>query len=66
MSSASAEQRFELVGQRYGDRLTPEQLEQVKLQVDRMVELAEALRTTGVDPREEPMAVFTPYHVEGS
>ncbi|MCH8205671.1 MAG: hypothetical protein IH956_01545 [Chloroflexi bacterium] len=56
---------FEMVKSRYGDRLTEDQLEDVRRTVDSVVGNAEALRAVTLDNADEPPAVFTPYREEG-
>ena len=60
-----AEILFEMVKDRYGDRLTDEQLEEVRRSVDRVVDDAEALRSIRLDNADEPAPIFTPYRKEG-
>ena len=60
-----AEILFEMVKDRYGDRLTEEQLEDVRRSVHTVVDEAEALRSVRLDNSDEPPAVFTPYRKEG-
>ncbi len=63
--SRDAEPLFDLVKARYGGRLTPEQLEEVRRGVERIVEAAEALRRVRLENWEEPLFVFRPYRGEG-
>jgi len=63
--SRDAESLFDLVKARYGDRLTPEQLEEVRRGVERIVEAAEALRRVRLENWEEPLFVFRPHRGEG-
>jgi hypothetical protein len=65
MSESDSGELFNLVRERYGDRLTPQELEDVRSQVDRVIELADALRAVELDPRDEPLSLFQPYRVEG-
>jgi hypothetical protein len=60
-TTAEAEALFALVRQRYGDRLTPAQLEDVRKGVDTMVEAAAALRAVRLTGADEPMHVFAPF-----
>lgn len=60
-----ADTLFEMVKGRYGDRLTEDQLEDVRKTVDSVVGNAEALRAVTLDNADEPPAVFTPYREEG-
>ena len=56
---------FDMVKSRYGDRLSPEELAEVRKGVKALSEAAEALRAVKLDPGEEPLSVFTPYRGEG-
>ncbi len=60
-----AESLFEMVKDRYGGRLTEEQLENVRRSVDTVVDNAETLRSVRLDNAEEPPAVFAPYRKKG-
>ena len=60
-----ADTLFEMVKSRYGDRLTEDQLEDVRRTVDSVVGNAEALRAVRLDNADEPPSVFTPYREEG-
>ena len=51
---------FDMVKSRYGDRLSPEELEEVRKGVTALAEAPEALRAVKLDPGEEPLSVFTP------
>lgn len=59
-----ADALFEIVRQRYGDRLTPEQLDEVRKIVQAQVETARALRATRLTNADEPMQPFAPYRAE--
>lgn len=52
---------FGMVNQRYGDRLTSEQLEQVQKGVESIREAAAALRAVELRNSDEPFAMFIPY-----
>lgn len=56
---------FNAVKQRYGDRLSPEELEEVRKGVEGVVKAAGALRSVTLDNGAEPFSVFTPYRREG-
>lgn len=56
---------FDMVKSRYGDRLSPEEVDEVRKGVRALAEAAEALRAVKLDPSEEPLSVFTPYRGEG-
>lgn len=59
-----ADTLFEIVRQRYGDRLTPEQLDEVRKIVKAQVEAARALRAMRLTNADEPMQPFAPYRAE--
>jgi hypothetical protein len=59
-----ADALFEIVRQRYGDRLTPEQLDDVRKIVKAQVEAARALRAMRLTNADEPMQPFAPYRAE--
>jgi hypothetical protein len=59
-----ADALFEIVRQRYGDRLTPEQLDDVRKIVKAQVEAARALRAKRLTNADEPMQPFAPYRAE--
>ena len=68
MSEAKTEEAnvlFDMVQRRYGDRLTADQLDEVRKGVERVVEAAEALRAVRLDTGIEPLSVFNPYREEG-
>jgi len=54
----------EIVRQRYGDRLTPEQLDDLRKIVGAQVEAARALRAIRLTNVDEPMQPFAPYRGE--
>lgn len=56
-----ADALFDLVRGRYGDRLTPEQQDEVRKIVGAQVEAARALRTVRLTNADEPMQPFAPY-----
>ncbi len=55
---------FEIVRQRYGDRLTREQLDELRKIVQAQVEAARALRAVTLTNADEPMQPFAPYRAE--
>lgn len=59
-----ADALFEIVRQRYGDRLTREQLDEVRRIVQAQVEAARALRSMRLTSADEPMQPFAPYRAE--
>ena len=59
-----ADALFKIVRQRYGDRLTPEELDDVRKIVRAQVEAARALRPVRLTNGDEPMQSFAPYRQE--
>ena len=59
-----ADALYEIVRQRYGDRLTPQQQEEVRKIVGAQVEAARALRAVRLANADEPMKPFAPYRAE--
>lgn len=59
--STESEILFELVRGRYGDRLTQEELEEVRKGVERLSEAAQALRKVRLENWDEPFTIFKPY-----
>ena len=55
---------FNMVKVRYGDRLSLEELEEVRKVVESNLQAAHVLRAVELDSRDEPFLVFTPYHKE--
>jgi hypothetical protein len=56
---------FKMVQNRYGERLSPKELEEVRKGVERITETAEALRSVKLENWDEPFFVFKPYRREG-
>jgi hypothetical protein len=61
-----ADALFEIVRLRYGDRLTPAQLDELRKIVAAQVEVARALRAVTLTNADEPMQPFAPYREEPS
>ena len=61
-----AEALFKMVADRYGERLNPDQLEEVRKGVEGAMELANTLRGVRLDNSVEPYSTFRPYRREGS
>ena len=59
-----ADALYEIVRQRYGDRLSPEQQDEVRKIVRAQVEAARALRAVRLTNADEPMQPFAPYRAE--
>ena len=60
-SPKEAEFLFEMVRDRYGDRFTAQELEEVRKGVEGIVEAAEALRSVKLGNGTEPFSIFKPY-----
>ena len=60
-AAAEAGALFEVIRARYGSRLTPEQLAEVRKGVEAMVETAGALRAVRLANGEEPLDVAVPF-----
>ncbi len=56
-----AQLMFNVVRERYGDRLDDEQLEEVKKGVEGIFEAAESLRKIKLENGDEPYSLFVPY-----
>ena len=56
-----AELMFNVVRERYGDRLDDEQLEEVRKGVEGIFEAAESLREIKLENADEPFSLFVPY-----
>ncbi|HEV2054233.1 MAG TPA: hypothetical protein VGV06_03560 [Methylomirabilota bacterium] len=59
-----ADALFEIVRERYGDRLTREQLDELSRIVRAQVETSRALRAMRLTNADEPMQPFAPYRAE--
>jgi len=62
---SEAETMFSLVKERYGDRISPDELEEVRKAVERIVESSQDLRELELGNGDEPFNVFKPYRREG-
>jgi len=56
-----SEHLFSIIKGRYGERLSEDELAEVKKGVDRIVEAAEKLREVRLENGDEPFFVFRPY-----
>ncbi len=56
--------RFALVRQRYGDRLTPAQLDGLRRSVEAIVDMVAALRTVRLTNADEPLPRFAPFRAD--
>ena len=61
MTAKESETLFNLVRTRYGDRLSPEELEEVRKGIERITETAKALREVKLENRDEPFSIFKPF-----
>ena len=52
---------MELVKERYGERLTEEQLDQVENSLKRVIDAGKALKAVSLENSDEPYNVFKPY-----
>jgi hypothetical protein len=59
-----SEHLFGLVKEMYGGRLSPEEMEEVRKGVERIVETSEELRAVKLGNWDEPFSVFRPYRKE--
>ena len=62
--SSESEHLFNIIKERYGERLSDEELAEVKKGVKRIVEAAEKLREIRLENGDEPFFVFRPYRGE--
>ena len=56
---------FDLLKKRYGERLSPEELEEVKNGVENIQQAADKLRAVKLENSDEPFALFVPYRERG-
>jgi hypothetical protein len=63
-SDAEVERLFALVRGRYGDRLTPAELDEVRKGVEGVVQTARALRAVRLESSDEPFSPFIPYRAD--
>jgi len=56
---------FDMLKQRYGERLNPEELEEVKKGVENIQQAADKMRSVSLQNSDEPYALFVPYRKEG-
>ena len=62
--NSKAESLFEMVRGRYGDRLSAEELEEVRKGVEGIAKAAETLRSVKLKNGDEPYSIFKPYKKE--
>lgn len=63
-TNKEVDERFNIVKRLYGDRLTSEELDEVRKGVEGIVEAAESLRAVKLENGDEPFSVFVPYRKE--
>ena len=56
---------FDLLKERYGKRLSPEELVEVKNGVENIRQAADKLRAVKLENSDEPFALFVPYRERG-
>ena len=56
---------FELLKERFGERLSPEELVEVKNGVENIQQAADKLRAVKLENSDEPFALFVPYRERG-
>ena len=59
--NSGSEHLFNIIKEKYGERLSDEELTEVKKGVERIVEAAEKLREIRLENGDEPFFVFRPY-----
>jgi benzoyl-CoA reductase/2-hydroxyglutaryl-CoA dehydratase subunit BcrC/BadD/HgdB len=64
VSHKESEHLFFIIEERYGNRLTKEQLDEVRIGVNRLTEAAKALREIRLENWDEPFSIFRPYKGE--
>ena len=62
---SEAETLFTLVKEKYGDRIAPDELEEVRKAVERIVESSMEIRGFELGNWDEPFSVFKPYRRKG-
>jgi len=62
--SAEIDALFALVRERYGDRLTPDQLEELRKGIEATAEAMRALRAVRLQNSDEPFPPFVPYRAD--
>ncbi len=63
-ANAEVERLFALVRERYGDRLTPAELDGMRESVEGIVQAARALRAVRLEMSDEPFQPFVPYRAD--
>ena len=63
-TNKEVDERFKIVRRLYGDRLSSEELAEVRKSVEGIVEAAESMRAVKLENGDEPFSVFVPYRKE--
>ena len=56
---------FDLINQRYGDRLNAVDLAEVRKGIQAVAEMTRALQAVGIENGDEPFITFVPYRKKG-
>jgi hypothetical protein len=64
LGSNEVDRLFAMVAERYGARLTPAQLEDVRKGIEAVVTGARALRAVKLENSDEPMQPFVPFRAD--
>ena len=64
LGSNEVDRLFAMVAERYGARLTPVQLEDVRKGIEAVVTGARALRAVKLENSDEPMQPFVPFRAD--
>ena len=64
LGSNEVDRLFAMVAERYGARLTPAQLEDVRRAIEAVVTGARALRAVKLTNSDEPMQPFVPFRAD--
>jgi hypothetical protein len=59
--NSEADTLFSLVKEKHGDRIAPEELEEVRKAVEKIVKTSMELREVELGNWDEPFSVFKPY-----
>lgn len=59
-----ADKLFEIIKARYGDRVTADELEEIRKGLDAILDAAKAMRAVKLENGDEPYQFFKPYQGE--
>jgi len=62
--SSAGEALLDTIRRRYGDRLGPEELEEMREALESIVKGQESLRAVRLENSDEPLSLFTPFREE--